>query len=380
MNQNSTINLIKSILSTPSLPGILLLLATIIALIVANSPIANAYHNVLHVNILSLSVHEWVNDVLMVLFFFGVGLEIKKEMLIGNLASIKGAAFPIIAALGGMIVPALIYIVITAGSPFSHGFGIPMATDIAFAIGVLILLGKKVPNELKVFLLTLAVADDLGAIIIIALFYSKGIVALNLLFAFLIFIILVILNKLNVRHIFIYLIGGVFLWYFIFNSGIHATIAGVLLAFTIPLRGYRLDKSPLIKTEHILAPLSAFLIMPIFAFFNAGVSVGSELNFNSLSFAIMLGLFAGKPIGVLLFTFLSTKLNIASKPKILGWGHILAAGMLAGIGFTMSIFISTLTFEGATLDNAKLSVLISSLVAAICGSLYFKLFVSKNKT
>lgn len=372
-------NPIAKFIKSDSFPGVLLLSATIIALIIANNHFSvKGYNDILHFNFMGLSIHHWVNDVLMAIFFLGIGLEIKKELIIGNLANIKSAAFPVFAAIGGMILPAILYSLVTINTEFIHGFGIPMATDIAFAVGVLTLLGKRVPVELKIFLLTLAVVDDLGAIIVIALFYSKGIVFLNLLFAAIVLVALFIINKLGVKNIFIYMVGGVLLWYFVFHSGIHATIAGVLLAFTIPLRTDNIATSPLVRIEHSIAPFSAFFIMPIFALANAGVTLSSNFEFNALSIAIMIGLISGKPAGIFLFTFAATKFNLAKKPASVSWDEIFAIGIIAGIGFTMSIFIASLTFVGLNLDNAKLSILLGSLGAAVLGVLYFKIIIFKR--
>lgn len=369
---------IKNIFKSETFPGILLLFATLMALFVANSSLtAKMYHDILTINFAKLSLHQWVNDVLMALFFLGIGLEIKKELIIGNLSSFKKAIFPVVAAFGGMIFPALLYSLITYDTKYSHGFGIPMATDIAFAVGILMLLGKKVPIELKIFLLTLAVVDDLGAIVVIALFYSKSIVFINLVFAAIILFILFALNKLGIKNIFIYLFCGIFLWYFIFHSGIHATISGVLLAFMIPFGG-NTKNSPLMKLERLIAPISIFVIMPIFAFSNAGVTIDTEVEFNKLSIAIMIGLIVGKPLGIFLFTFIAQKLNFAQKPTSVSWNQIFAVGILAGIGFTMSIFIASLTFDGANLNEAKLSILLGSFIAAILGILYFKLVVFRK--
>ncbi|MDR1976688.1 MAG: Na+/H+ antiporter NhaA [Campylobacteraceae bacterium] len=383
------LNLVKEFIQLESFGGILLLFTTILALFAANiNEISEIYHNfwkspfgvVFGEFTATLTMQEWVNDVLMAIFFLSIGLEIKKEMLIGNLASVKKAAFPIIAAFGGMIIPICIYFSLNIGTEYVHGFGIPMATDIAFALGVLMLLGKRVPLELKIFLVTLAVVDDLGAIVIIALFYSDGIASNYLLAAGGTVLLLFVLNKYGVRNIFVYLFIGIFLWYFVHHSGIHATIAGVLLAFTIPLRVENMARSPLIKLEHTLNPLSAYFIMPVFAFANAGVTIGGEFAFNDVTLGIMLGLVAGKPIGIFLFTLLSEKFGVAKKPDSLSWAHIVGAGFLGGIGFTMSIFIATLTFGGVMLEEAKLTIMISSLIATIIGALFFKfvLFGSKQ--
>ncbi|MDR2099492.1 MAG: Na+/H+ antiporter NhaA [Campylobacteraceae bacterium] len=380
------LNLIKEFIHLESFGGILLLFTTIFALIAANiEGVSEIYHRFWQSSFgvifgkfsASLTMHEWVNDVLMAVFFLSIGLEIKKEMLIGNLASVKKAAFPIIAAFGGMIVPICIYFGFNFGGEYVHGFGIPMATDIAFALGVLMLLGKRVPLELKIFLVTLAVVDDLGAIVVIALFYSGGIVWSYFFAAGGALFLLFCLNRFGMKNIFVYLIVGIFLWYFVHHSGIHATISGVLLAFTVPLRVENMMRSPLIRAEHTLNPMSAYFIMPIFAFANAGVTIGGEFALNDITLGIMTGLIIGKPIGIFLFTFLSEKFGAAKKPDSLSWLHILGAGFLGGIGFTMSIFIATLTFGGALLEEAKLTIMISSLIATIIGALFFRLVLFK---
>ncbi|MDR1555311.1 MAG: Na+/H+ antiporter NhaA [Campylobacteraceae bacterium] len=384
---NKVLNVIKEFISMESFGGVLLLFTTILALIVANiESIAPVYHSfwesrfgfVFKEFSAALSMQAWVNDVLMAIFFLSIGLEIKKEMLIGNLASIKKAAFPIIAAFGGMIVPIYIYLGINFAGEYTHGFGIPMATDIAFALGIILLLGKRVPVELKIFLVTLAVVDDLGAIVVIALFYSGGIELPYLLSAIFVFLALSLLNKFGVKNVIVYIIGGVFLWYFVHHSGIHATIAGVLLAFTVPLKTDIISRSPLVKLEHVLNPFSAYFIMPLFAFANAGVTIGGEFVINNITIGIFLGLVIGKPLGIFLFTFLSEKFGIAKKHENLSWLHILGAGFLGGIGFTMSIFIATLTFSGSLLAEAKITIMVSSLIATIIGVLFFKTVLFKR--
>ncbi|MDR1614925.1 MAG: Na+/H+ antiporter NhaA [Campylobacteraceae bacterium] len=382
------LNLIKEFIRLESFGGILLLIATILALIAANiAGVSEIYHGFWESSLgvifgefsAALTMHEWVNDVLMAIFFLSIGLEIKKEMIIGNLASAKKAAFPIIAAFGGMIIPICIYFSFNIGGEYVHGFGIPMATDIAFALGILMLLGKRVPLELKIFLVTLAVVDDLGAIVVIALFYSSGVILPYLFAAAGTMILLFILNRYGVKNIFVYVFAGIILWYFVRHSGIHATISGVLLAFMIPLRIDNMTSSPLIKMERALNPLSAYFIMPLFAFANAGVAIGGEFALNNITLGIMIGLVAGKPAGIFLFTFLSEKFGVAKKPDSLSWLHILGAGFLGGIGFTMSIFIATLTFGGTLLEEAKLSIMISSLIATVIGALFFKFILFKIK-
>jgi NhaA family Na+:H+ antiporter len=385
--KNKVLNVIKEFIAMESFGGILLLFTTILALIVANmESLAPVYHSFWESHFgfvfkefnAVLTMQEWINDVLMAIFFLSIGLEIKKEVLIGNLASVKKAAFPIIAAFGGMIVPICIYLGANFTGEYEHGFGIPMATDIAFALGIIMLLGKRVPVELKIFLVTLAVVDDLGAIVIIAIFYSAGIETAYLLSAIFVFFALFLLNKFGVKNIAVYIIGGIFLWYFVHHSGIHATIAGVLLAFTIPLRTEIMSRSPLIKMEHVLNPLSAYLIMPLFAFANAGVTIGGEFVINSVTIGVFFGLVMGKPLGIFIFTFLSEKFGIAKKNENLSWLHILGAGFLGGIGFTMSIFIATLTFDGSLLAEAKITIMVSSLAATIIGILFFKIVLFKR--
>ncbi|MDR3177347.1 MAG: Na+/H+ antiporter NhaA [Campylobacteraceae bacterium] len=385
--RHKVLNVIKEFIAMESFGGVLLLFTTILALIVANiESIAPLYRSFWESSFgfvfgkfsAALSMQGWVNDVLMAVFFLSIGLEIKKEALIGNLASVKKAAFPIIAAFGGMIIPICIYLSINFTGEYSKGFGIPMATDIAFALGIILLLGKRVPIELKIFLVTLAVVDDLGAILIIALFYSIEIEFAYLLSAVFVFLVLFLLNRFGVKNIAVYIIGGIFLWYFVHHSGIHATIAGVLLAFTIPLRTEFMPKSPLVRMEHALNPLSAYFIMPLFAFANAGVTIGGEFVINSVTIGVFLGLVIGKPLGIFIFTFLSEKFGIAKKHENLSWLHILGAGFLGGIGFTMSIFIATLTFEGALLAEAKITIMISSLAATIIGVIFFKTVLFKK--
>ena len=357
----------------------------------------------------------------MAFFFLVVGLEIKREVLFGELAGFKRASLPIIAALGGMVGPGLIYFALNGGTASEHGFGIPMATDIAFALGVLSTLGKRVSVSVKVFLVSLAVADDLGAIIVIALFYSSGIALEWLLVSAGIVVVLIILNKMGVKALTPYMVLGVFLWIAVHNCGVHATIAAVMLAFTIPvapridtlsfmeklkkivshfqeaetkkdgilLQNEQLEalhhlskdknavQNPLLRLEHALAPYSNYLIMPIFAFANAGVTIGSNIDFgvDYVFLGIFLGLVVGKPIGIFTFTFIAEKLGIAARPTGVSWVEIFGAGTLGGIGFTMSMFVTNLAFSGEhaliATDVAKISILIASLSAGILGSIFF---------
>lgn len=333
---------------------------------------------------LKLSIEHWVNDGLMVIFFFLIGLELERELYAGELSNFKNALLPIFGAIGGLALPALMHFGFNAGTPTQAGIGIPMATDIAFAIGVLALLGSKVPASLKVFLVALAVMDDLGAIIIIAVFYTAELSYIYLASALAVFALLIALNRLGVMSLVPYLIGGVFMWFFMLKSGVHATIAGVLLAFAIPFTHKRDDeKSPSYRLEHMLHKPVAFVILPIFALANTGIVIGgdwaSDLT-TSNSLGIILGLFLGKPIGITLLAFIAVMLGISRLPLDLKWKHIFGAGMLGGIGFTMSIFISNLAFVGAdadfvlkTVNSSKMAILVASLAAGTAGYLWLSI-------
>ena len=372
--------------------GLVLLFSAIVALIISNSELSNFYFNTLEKYLfiginnfgLKLTVIHWINDVLMAIFFFFVTLEIKREFLQGELSNTKQAVLPIIAAVGGMLVPALLYVFINYdNSETLNGWAIPSATDIAFSLGVLSLLGSRVPLSLKVFLTALAIIDDLGAIIIIALFYSGDLSIKYLSLMLLAFIILLILNKFNVKKILPYLIVGLFLWEFTHQSGIHSTIAGVLLACTIPHRKKEKDFSLLIKLEHAITPYVAFGIMPLFAFANAGVSL-EGLTFGSLlnkvPLGIVLGLFVGKQLGVFVFSYISIKLKIAQMPNNSNWLNFYGVGILTGIGFTMSLFVGNLAFieNIQYMDGVKIGVLSGSLLSTVFGYLLLLIF-SKNK-
>ena len=371
--------------------GIVLLFAAVIALVISNSELSNLYFSTLERYLfiginnfgLKLSVLHWINDALMAIFFFFVTLEIKREFLQGELSNIKQALLPIIAAVGGMVVPALIYVFINLGDGETlKGWAIPSATDIAFSLGVLSLLGKRVPLSLKVFLTALAIIDDLGAIVIIALFYSGDLSIKYLSLMLLAFIVLLVINKFNVKRFLPYLIVGIFLWDFTHNSGIHATIAGVLLAMTIPHRKKDRDFSLLIKVEHAISPYVAFGIMPIFAFANAGVSL-EGLSFSSLldkvPLGIVLGLFVGKQLGVFVFSYTAIKLKIAQMPNNTSWYNFYGVGVLTGIGFTMSLFVGNLAFveNMQYMDGVKIGVLAGSLLSTLFG--YFLILLTPNK-
>ena len=371
--------------------GLVLLFAAIIALVISNSNLSNLYFETLNKYLfigindfgLKLSVIHWINDALMAIFFFFVTLEIKREFLQGELSNIKQALLPIIAAVGGMLVPALIYVFINLGdSATLNGWAIPSATDIAFSLGVLSLLGKRVPLSLKVFLTALAIIDDLGAIVIIALFYSGDLSIKYLSLMFLAFILLLVINKFNIRKFLPYLIIGIFLWDFTHNSGIHATIAGVLLAMTIPHRKKEKDFSLLIKVEHAISPYVAFGIMPLFAFANAGVSLEGlsfESLLNKVPLGILLGLFIGKQLGVFIFSYVSIKTKIAQMPNNSNWFNLYGVGVLTGIGFTMSLFVGNLAFVDNIqyMDGVKIGVLTGSLLSTLFG--YFLILLSPNK-
>ncbi|MDC2970845.1 Na+/H+ antiporter NhaA [Candidatus Pelagibacter sp.] len=371
--------------------GLVLLFAAIIALFISNSELADLYFSTLNKYLfiginnfgLKLSVLHWINDALMAIFFFFVTLEIKREFLQGELSNIKQALLPIIAAVGGMLIPALFYIFINYGdSETLNGWAIPSATDIAFSLGVLSLLGKRVPLSLKVFLTALAIIDDLGAIVIIALFYSGDLSIKYLTLMLLAFIVLLLINKFNIKKFLPYLVVGLFLWDFTHNSGIHATIAGVLLAITIPHRKKEKDFSLLIKIEHAISPYVAFGIMPLFAFANAGVSL-EGLSFasllNKVPLGIVLGLFLGKQLGVFVFSYISIKLKVAQMPNDTSWYNFYGVGVLTGIGFTMSLFVGNLAFveNMQYMDGVKIGVLTGSLLSTLFG--YFLILLTPNK-
>ena len=374
-----------------SASGLVLLFAAVIALLISNSEYSSAYFNVLQKYItigfgdisLKLTVLHWINDVLMTIFFFLVSLEIKREIVQGELSNPKQALLPIIGAVGGMVVPAIIYIVINIGSPETlKGWAIPSATDIAFSLGVLSLLGKRVPISLKIFLTALAIIDDLGAIVIIAFFYSGNIQTIYLMLMLVSVVALFALNRFNIRSFIPYLLIGILLWDFTHQSGIHATISGVLLALLIPHDKKNSSKSLLLKLEHGISKYVAFGIMPLFAFANAGVSL-KGLSFNTLlnpvPLGIVCGLFFGKQIGVFLFSYISVKLNFAQKPSNSNWLLLYAVSILTGIGFTMSLFVGNLAFVNSDsyMDGVKIGVLTGSLLSTLFG--YFLLLMSTKK-
>ena len=371
--------------------GLVLLIAAVIALVISNSNFSELYFNTLEQYLfiginqfgLKLSVHHWINDLLMAIFFFFVTLEIKREFIQGELSNLKKALLPIIGAIGGMVIPALVYVAINFGnSQTLNGWAIPSATDIAFSLGILSLLGSRVPISLKIFLTALAIIDDLGAILIIAFFYSGDLSISYLSLILISYILLLVLNKIGIKKFTPYLLIGAFMWFFTYKSGIHATIAGVLLASTIPHRIKNKDFSLLIKLEHSISPYVAFIIMPIFAFANAGVSLeGLALSslLQPVPLGILLGLFIGKQIGVMIFSFVAVKTGVAQMPDNSSWLSLYGVSVLTGIGFTMSLFVGNLAFAENIeyMDGVKIGVLAGSLLSTLF-SYFILLFTSKR--
>ncbi|UKT65820.1 Na+/H+ antiporter NhaA [Pedobacter mucosus] len=373
------LSIFKQFVKSGQLGGYILLFCVAISLIIANTTAKEGFEAFLETKLgfgpINYSILAWINDALMAIFFLLVGLEIKRELLEGELSSLKSAALPVIAALGGMLVPALIYFMFNKGKPTASGWGIPMATDIAFALAIIAMLGKSVPTSLKIFLAALAIVDDLGAILVIAIFYTNQIHFEYLAMAGGILILLSLMNYFGVKNLAYYIIPGIFLWYFIHHSGIHATIAGVLLAFTIPTNESDL-LSPLEKLEHALTVPVNYLIMPIFALANTNITFQKEMILGLISplgLGIILGLFVGKTIGVSLFSWLAVKLKWANLPTGAGWKHVLGLGMLAGIGFTMSIFIALLSFSDVLhISEAKFAILTASVLSGVVGFVFLK--------
>ena len=389
-------NFIRRFLETESASGLLLIIFSILAIILSNSDLSNYYYFIknsyLSINIddflLKETVHHWVNDGLMSIFFLVIGLELKREMINGNLSTISSVMLPGFAAVGGMAIPAIIYIIINQNQPLAaSGWAIPTATDIAFSLAILSILGNRIPVGLKIFLLSLAIIDDLGAILVIALYYASEISYTYLLYAFGSYIVLMILNYFNVRIVSIYLFIGLFLWYFILKSGIHTTIAGVLLASTIPF-SVKSGHSPLGYLEEKLHTFSGFIILPIFAFFNADINL-SSMNFSSLSntvpLGIMLGLLLGKPIGITLLTYISIKFKLSNLPSNVTMYDILGVSFLCGIGFTMSLFINTLAFQETTeiikfgQQYSKSGIFFGSILSGIIGYIILKIRLKQDE-
>lgn len=383
INQNKLSNTFRNFLDSKKSSGILLIICTVVSLSLANSVIGANYLGIWQVHVGGLSVEHWVNDALMAVFFLLIGLELEREFYNGELSNLKNALLPIFAAFGGICVPALIHFSLNWGTPAQAGMGIPMATDIAFALGVLALLGNRVPISLKIFLTALAVMDDLGAIIVIAIFYTAQLSIVYLTSALIVFALLVVLNRFfRVMSLVPYLLGGVLMWFLMLKSGVHATIAGVLLAFAIPFSARQDDeKSPSHRLEHFLHKPVAFLILPIFALANTGIVIGSgwaqDLT-NTNSVGIIGGLVLGKPLGIMLLSFVTVALGISRLPLDLNWRHIFGAGLLGGIGFTMSIFITNLAFVGNSemINASKMAILLASLTAGTIGFLWLR-FLAK---
>jgi Na+:H+ antiporter, NhaA family len=362
--------------------GVLLVFCTALSLAIANSSLGPAYLRVWQSQLGDLSLEHWINDGLMALFFLVIGLELERELYSGELANLKNAILPIFAAIGGMVVPAILYFSMTAGTPAQAGIGIPMATDIAFALGVLALLSDRIPASLRVFVVVFAVIDDLGAIILIACFYTTHLSIWYLAGALAVWTGLGALNRLRVTALAPYLVGGGLLWFLMLKSGVHATLAGVMLAFAVPFSAKN-QASPSHKLEHLLHRPVAFIVLPVFALANTGVVVGADWldNLTSAnSLGIALGLLVGKPAGLTLFCFMAVAMGLCRLPEDLKWRHVLGAGILGGIGFTMSIFITNLAFAGdmATINTTKIAILLASMAAGIVGFLWLQRAGDRN--
>ncbi len=373
-------DVIRDFFKMESAGGILLVIAAAIAMTIANTPLGDTYQAVLHSYIFGMSVSHWINDGLMAVFFLLIGLEVKRELLEGALKSKETAIFPAIAAVGGMLAPALVYVAFNAGNAEAiSGWAIPAATDIAFALGIMALLGNRVPISLKVFLLALAIIDDLGVVVIIALFYTGDLSTTALLVGFVMTGVLFVLNAKKVTKLTPYMIVGAILWFAVLKSGVHATLAGVVIGFAIPLKGKSGEHSPLKHMEHALHPYVAFGILPLFAFANAGISLeGVSLSSltSMLPLGVALGLLVGKPLGIFTFSWAAVKMGVAKLPEGINFKHIFAVSVLCGIGFTMSIFISSLAFGEANpaFDTlARLGILMGSTTAAILGYVLLRL-------
>ncbi|EKO3562063.1 Na+/H+ antiporter NhaA [Vibrio fluvialis] len=377
-------DMIRDFFKLESAGGILLVIAAAIAMTIANSPLNEIYQGALHSYVFGMSVSHWINDGLMAVFFLLIGLEVKRELLEGALKSRETAIFPAIAAMGGMLAPALIYVLFNSGDAEAiQGWAIPAATDIAFALGIMALLGKRVPVSLKVFLLALAIIDDLGVVVIIALFYTSDLSTIALTVGFIMTAVLFMLNAKHVTKLSAYLIVGLILWVAVLKSGVHATLAGVVIGFAIPLKGNKGEHSPLKHLEHALHPYVAFGILPLFAFANAGISL-EGVSFSSLAstlpLGVALGLLIGKPLGIFSFSVIAVKAGVAKLPEGINFKHIFAVSVLCGIGFTMSIFISSLAFGSANVDYdtyARLGILMGSTTAAILGYVLLRLSLPK---
>jgi len=360
--------------------GVLLLGCTIVSLVLANSPVAESYLAAWQIKLGPLTIEHWINDALMAVFFLFIGLELERELYVGELSKLRNALLPAFAAIGGMVAPALIHAGFNAGTPAQAGFGIPMATDIAFALGVLALLGRRIPFSLKVFIVAYAVIDDLGAIVLIATVYTAEISTTYLVLALATWAVLILLNRpLHVTTLVPYLLGGAFMWYCVLNAGIHASIAGVMLAFAVPFSARQPGReSPSHRLEHWLHKPVAFVILPLFALANTGVAIDANAGAQLLStnsIGIALGLIVGKPLGVIAMCVLAVACSVSSLPDGVRWSHIIGAGLVGGIGFTMSIFITNLAFASSPemIDSSKLAVLIASLIAGVLGLVWLRM-------
>ncbi|MFT3680386.1 MAG: Na+/H+ antiporter NhaA [Ferruginibacter sp.] len=367
--------LFKDFFDSEKAGGVVLIACTVLSMLLANSGYRQTYLDFWHLNFGGHGLSHWINDGLMAIFFLLIGLELEREIYIGELSNIKNALLPVSAAIGGMLVPALIYLFFNVNTSTQPGIGIPMATDIAFALGVLSLLGNRIPTSLKVFLTALAVIDDLGAITVIAIFYTKSLVLINLAIALGIWLVLFVLNRLKVYNLIPYIIGGVVMWYFMLQSGVHATISGVILAFALPFKDGA-DTSPSYLLQHWLHKPVAFIILPLFALANTAIVINDGWQQNlakPLGLGILAGLVVGKPLGVMLVSFIAVKSGICRLPGDVNWKQVLGVGFLAGIGFTMSIFITLLAFDAAEMINdAKFFILLASLISGILGFLWLK--------
>jgi len=387
MNNSFSISqAIKNFFAREEKSGILLLLFATLALITVNSPLNSLYYDIKYTDVpISLgefnftkTISHWVNDGLMAIFFFVIGLELKREILEGELSSFDRMVLPAIAAIGGMVAPAIIYVLININNPENmSGWAIPTATDIAFSLAVLLIIGKNVPLSLKVFLLSLAIIDDLGAVLIIAFFYTAQISGTYLIYSSIVFVLLILINRMGINKMYVYMILGVFLWYFVLKSGVHATIAGVLLATTIPNTSNNgLEHSMLKDLEHKLHNFVGILVLPIFAFFNSDINfadVTLSSIYSPLSLGVILGLLLGKPIGITLFTYVGMKTNLFNLPENVTIKDVFGLSLLCGIGFTMSLFINGLAFTDPVLiDSSKLGIFIGSMISAIAGYLILK--------
>ena len=373
--------LLQAFINSEKAGGLVLIGCTLVSLVVANSSLGHGYHNFWQSTLFTQSIEYWINDGLMAVFFLLIGLELKQEIIAGKLSNIKAAALPIFAAVGGMLVPAAIYIAINYNTPTQAGAGIPMATDIAFALAILSLLGMRVPVALKVFLTALAVIDDLGAIVVIAIFYTHTIIWAKLGIALGIFCLLLVLNKCKIKNLIPFVTGGIVMWYFMLHSGVHATITGVLLAITIPYGNHK--KAGLLVLQNFLHKPVAFIILPLFALANTAISFNvniTELVTTKYSVGIALGLLLGKPIGIFSGIYFAVAAGICKLPPGVNKTSIFGVGILGGIGFTMSIFITLLAFNDEYLiNNVKLVIVITSAIAAIIGYIFLRITLPKAR-